>query len=177
MVCLLVQTAVHVYFRRILGVAVYETSRPTVPKVVRDILVGIPLCELLFYSFHALLHRPRLYRRIHKVHHSYTAPIALAAQFAHPVEHVLTFYVPVMLAPAAVRANVLSMWIFVGMVGFESCTVHSGFRVSALAERHDRHHKKGMQGGYGTFRFLDWIFGTEMKELRPDQEVVRDKNA
>lgn len=97
------------------------------------------------------------------MHHSFTAPVALAAQFAHPLEYVLTCFVPVMVAPAVVRANVVSVWVLVGLVGLESCSVHSGYKVGGLAVRHDRHHQKGARGGFGTFAGLDWAFGTEMK--------------
>lgn len=59
-------------------------------------------------------------------------------------------------------AGLVEMWVFVGLVGFESCVVHSGFKAGELAERHDRHHAEG-GGGYGTFWVLDWVCGTEMR--------------
>lgn len=74
----------------------------------------------------------------------------------------MTNWVPVMVPPMVLGAGVVEMWVFVGLVGFESCVVHSGFKVGELAERHDRHHAEG-GGGYGTFWVLDWICGTEMK--------------
>ncbi|KAA8894583.1 hypothetical protein FN846DRAFT_900871 [Sphaerosporella brunnea] len=160
------QTLVHVVHSTLLGAAPYAAGpQPSPLGLVRDIALCIPLCECLFYGMHSLLHRPALYRRIHKIHHSFTAPVALAAQYAHPLEHVLTCFVPIMVPPLLVRASVWSMWTFVGTVGFESATLHSGFKVGLLAERHDRHHEVGVRGGYGTFAFLDWVFGTEMRSV------------
>jgi sterol desaturase/sphingolipid hydroxylase (fatty acid hydroxylase superfamily) len=161
------QTVVHVVCTAFVGVPPYPMSpAPSPLKVMRDIALCIPICELLFYGMHSFLHRPSLYRRFHKIHHSFTAPVALAAQYAHPLEHVLTCYVPIMIPPLLVRASMFSMWVIVGIVGFESAALHSGYKVGPLAERHDRHHEMGVQGGYGTFEFLDWVFGTEMKSVK-----------
>lgn len=86
-----------------------------------------------------------------------------------------------MVSPILVRANVVSLWAFVAMVGFESCSVHSGFRVGRLAEKHDLHHVAGSHGGYGTFEFLDWLCGTELRSMRSEKgtaipAVERDEN-
>jgi sterol desaturase/sphingolipid hydroxylase (fatty acid hydroxylase superfamily) len=167
------QTLVHVMYTACFGVAPYSTSpAPSPLKLLCDIALCIPFCECLFYGMHSLLHRPSLYRRFHKIHHSFTAPVALAAQYAHPLEHVLTCYLPIMVPPLLVRASMFSMWVLVGIVGFESAALHSGYKVGPLAERHDRHHE-GAQGGYGTFEFLDWVFGTEMKSVKVSEKKRR----
>ncbi|KAF8540823.1 C-4 methylsterol oxidase [Trichophaea hybrida] len=140
---IILQTAVHIAILHLFDIPPYRISPPSVLKVARDLAFCVPLCEIIFYFFHQLLHKPALYRKIHKTHHSFTAPIALAAQYSHPIEYVLTCYLPIMLPPVVVRANVVSLWTFVGVVGFESCTVHSGFRMGRLAEKHDRHHEGG----------------------------------
>lgn len=36
-----------------------------------------------------LFHHPHLYKRFHKQHHEWTAPIGLVATYAHPLEHVV----------------------------------------------------------------------------------------
>lgn len=36
-----------------------------------------------------LLHHPKLYKKIHKKHHEWTAPIGVIALYCHPVEHVV----------------------------------------------------------------------------------------
>lgn len=38
------------------------------------------------YFGHRLFHYPYLYKRIHKLHHTYSAPFGLAAEYAHPIE-------------------------------------------------------------------------------------------
>ena len=37
-----------------------------------------------------LLHHRLLYKHMHKIHHEWQAPIAMAANYAHPIEHILT---------------------------------------------------------------------------------------
>lgn len=36
-----------------------------------------------------LFHNPHLYKRFHKQHHEWTAPIGVVATYAHPLEHVV----------------------------------------------------------------------------------------
>jgi sterol desaturase/sphingolipid hydroxylase (fatty acid hydroxylase superfamily) len=50
------------------------------------------ICKyILFYDMHfRLLHHRLLYKRLHKVHHEWTAPVAPAALYSHPIEHVFT---------------------------------------------------------------------------------------
>lgn len=174
LVGLAVQAAGHVAFTRAVGAAPYA-GPVSVARVARDVALCLPLCELFFYALHALLHRPALYRRIHRVHHTFTAPVALAAQYCHWLEYVLTWYVPVMLPPLLVRASVASVAVLVAVVAFESAALHSGFRVGRLAERHDRHHMSGVRGGYGTFEFLDWVFGTELRDVRTRTAGIDEK--
>lgn len=37
-----------------------------------------------------LLHHPTLYKKIHKKHHEWTAPIGVISVYAHPIEHVVS---------------------------------------------------------------------------------------
>jgi sterol desaturase/sphingolipid hydroxylase (fatty acid hydroxylase superfamily) len=58
----------------------FETELPGFLEIAKDIVISILVREVLFYYIHYALHRPSLYAKIHKRHHRFTAPVALAAQ-------------------------------------------------------------------------------------------------
>jgi len=89
-----------------------EAALPSATELARDTIISILIRETLFYYSHRLLHLPYFYRRIHKQHHKFTAPIALAAQFAHPLEQIFANALPISLPPQLLRSHVLTFWIF-----------------------------------------------------------------
>ncbi|MCJ1287831.1 hypothetical protein MMC26_007183 [Xylographa opegraphella] len=89
---------------------------PTIPppsRILADIVACVLLREILFYYAHRLLHTPRLYARVHKAHHRFTAPVTLAAQYAHPLEHLLATRCP----SASRHAAALPRADFLGLCG------------------------------------------------------------
>lgn len=47
------------------------------------------ITDLFCFLFCRLFHHPFFYKRIHKIHHEWTAPIGVVSLYAHPVEHVV----------------------------------------------------------------------------------------
>ncbi|KAJ5648611.1 hypothetical protein N7490_004983 [Penicillium lividum] len=138
-----------------------EASLPGTTEFARDFLLSILLRETMFYYSHRLLHIPYLYRRIHKKHHRFTAPIALAAQFAHPLEQIFANALPISLPPQLLQSHVLTFWAFLAWELFNTATVHSGYDFfHNKAKMHDLHHEK-FNLNYGSVGLLDWIHGTD----------------
>lgn len=147
-------------------------------------LVGsIPLTVLLhdayFYWMHRLMHHPRIYRYVHRVHHRSVNPSPWAAYAFHPSEAVLEagilpillFLLP--LHPIALFAFITTMLWFnlYGHLGYELFPkwmyAHPLGRWLNAAIYHNQHHER-FDGNYGLyFTFWDRWMGT----LRNDSKA------
>lgn len=138
----------------------FDLTLPGPAEVVRDVILSIFLREIIFYYVHRLLHHPFLYPTLHKPHHRFTAPVALAAQYATITEHILANILPVALPPKILKCHIVTFWVFLALELLETTTVHSGYNFfSGLAKMHDLHHEKFVVC-FGTVGFLDWLHKT-----------------
>ncbi len=153
---------------------VVESELPALSTVAAQGALAICFVELFFFSSHRVLHWPALYARVHKVHHEYKAPIALAALYAHPLEAFIGNTVAV-IGPAflvGMHALTFHVGMAVGFLATESG--HSGHTVPFLSPRgfHDLHHER-FNCNFGSFGVLDTLAGTRVVNPR----VVRNKPA
>ena len=133
--------------------------------------------EFPFYYSHALLHHRLFYKRFHKMHHEWTAPIAMAGVYAHPVEHVVSNLFPVALGPMLLKCHVVTAWMWYAYAVAYTVTTHSGYHLPWMMspEYHDYHHLK-FNLNYGTQdMFLDWFHGTDAKFWAPTGNGKRHK--
>ncbi|RDL36162.1 Uncharacterized protein BP5553_06774 [Venustampulla echinocandica] len=135
-------------------------SFPSISELALQFAIALLLREILFYTAHRALHHPSVYARIHKQHHKFLAPMAFAAQYAHPVEHLLANTIPIVLPLMLMRANIITFGLFLTSQLAETSSVHSGYDFAA-ARQHDLHHEK-FRVNYGAIGLMDYILGTDV---------------
>lgn len=151
------------------------------------VVVSIPLALMIhdtyFYWIHRLMHHPRLYRRLHRVHHQSVNPSPWAAYAFHPLEAVLEAGIfPVLLFllplhPIGLFGFITTMlWFNVyGHLGYELFPKwlynHPLGRWINTSIYHNQHHERFV-GNYGLYLTLwDRLMGT----LRSDSPAKIDE--
>ncbi|XP_052230042.1 fatty acid hydroxylase domain-containing protein 2-like isoform X2 [Dreissena polymorpha] len=130
-----------------------------------EFIVHLALClimeEITFYYAHRLFHTSVLYRRIHKVHHEWTAPIGLGAVYAHPLEFAFGNILTIASGPLVAGACQVTTLAWFTMATAVTIIHHSGYHLPLLPspEFHDYHHLK-FTGNYGLLGILDKLHGT-----------------
>lgn len=162
----LIALSIHMLSLRFRGTDLrFDILVPTWLEIARDFFICFLAREVLFYTLHRLFHHPRVYRYIHKKHHRFTAPVALASQYAHPIEHVFANILPIVLPPFLLHVHFLTFVVWLVYELVETSTVHSGYDFGTISRTHDAHHEK-FELNYGAVGFMDRIFGTNVPPQR-----------
>jgi len=158
----------------IVGVVV-ERELPDAFTVFKHIMFFLVLEEVLFYHFHWLFHSKRLYGAFHKVHHEFHSPIALCANYAHPLEVMLCNFFPLFVGPMILHSHLLTFWLWNVMAILGTMIHHCGYRFPWTLPFdqqpcfHDFHHEK-FEGNYGLLGILDRLYGTDQMWRKEHQK-------
>ncbi len=126
-----------------------------------------------FYWTHRWMHRPRLFKIAHAVHHASRPPTAWAAMSFHPVEAItgavvipaLVFLIPIHVAMLGAVLAIMTLMGVTNHMGWELFPqrfVHSRFGKYVITASHHNQHHERYTCNYGLyFRFWDHLCGTD----------------
>jgi methylsterol monooxygenase len=137
---------------------------PTFSRLLFDLIAFGIVYEYAFFYTHRLQHHKSLYRFSHKVHHSWTAPVALMASCSHPIDHIISHIFPFTL-PYVLLAPTSASYLVVYTISiFTTVSDHSGYHLPFIhsPQFHDYHHLKFTEC-FGANGFLDKFHGTMNK--------------
>ncbi|KAF8316140.1 hypothetical protein DL93DRAFT_795090 [Clavulina sp. PMI_390] len=120
------------------------------------------LCEETgFYYVHRYLHSAKQYKRFHKLHHEYTAPVALSSTYCTLTEHLLSNIMPILLGVMILRSHWSMMVMFFCGLEVGTLSTHSGYNLpfNFNALQHDWHHYLFTEN-FGPTGILDQVHGT-----------------
>lgn len=134
--------------------------------------------DTYFYWIHRLMHHPRWFKVLHRVHHKSTNPTPWASLAFHPLEAIVeigivplaVFIIPVHPIAMLLFATWSLIWNVVGHLGFElfpqGFVHHPIFRWFNTSTHHNMHHQKS-NCNYGLYyNFWDTVMGTNHQAYR-----------
>jgi len=137
--------------------------------------------DTYFYWLHRWMHQPKIFHRVHRVHHASSHPTAWAAFSFHPYEAFLqaVFFV-VLLCIVPIHLSVLGF--FLVLMTVTSVLNHLGVEVYPAsktlyqhwitATHHDLHHRLGRHQYALYFTWWDKWMGTEATQFSQEKSKI-----
>ncbi|PCH02284.1 Fatty acid hydroxylase [Penicillium occitanis (nom. inval.)] len=148
---------------------------PSLWTMAYQIAIFFVMEDTWHYFSHRAFHWGPLYKAVHKIHHQYSAPFGLAAEYASPIEVMClgfgTVGCPILWCAFTGDLHILTMYIWIVLRLFQAIDAHSGYEFPwslhhflpfwAGAEHHDVHHEKFVGNFASSFRWWDYLLDTE----------------
>ncbi|KAL2112881.1 hypothetical protein VUR80DRAFT_6160 [Thermomyces stellatus] len=173
----------------------YGVPFPSLSKIIFQVCVFFVMEDTWHYWSHRALHYGPLYKSIHKLHHYYSAPFGLAAEYASPIEVMIlgigTVGSPALWCYFTGDLHLVTMYIWIVARLFQAIDAHSGYDFPwslrhflpfwAGADHHDVHHEKFIGNYASSFRWWDKLLDTEAspeaRKRRREAKVAKAKKA
>lgn len=152
-----------------------------------SIIVGLIIHDTYFYWMHRTVHHPKLYKKVHLVHHQSVNPSPWASYSFHFFEAIAEAMIapivlflmpihPLALALIGLFSFIINVY---GHLGYEIAPKwlrHSiFFEILNTSTHHNMHHSK-FKGNYGLyFRFWDKIMGTEHPDYVKEYDKIQER--
>ncbi|KAI9598126.1 hypothetical protein BDF19DRAFT_433580 [Syncephalis fuscata] len=157
---------------------------PTLSTLLLHLAAFAVVEEIGFYYSHRLFHHPRIYKYIHKRHHEFTAPIGIAAIYAHPIEHLFANLLPLFAGPIIMQSHVMVFWLWLCIGLVNTINSHCGFALPFMPSPldHDYHHQV-FNANYGVLGVLDTLHNTRggfeawRSSWRPEDSEEQDESS
>ncbi|RPA77772.1 hypothetical protein BJ508DRAFT_416924 [Ascobolus immersus RN42] len=158
----------------------YTSPLPHPLTLLYQVIIFMIIDDSYQYWVHRLLHHPRLYPYIHKRHHTYKAPFALAAEYASPIETSIyglsATAIPLLYHSVTGQLHLASIMCYFVARMLQTFDSHCGYDfpwglrrllpgVWAGARHHDDHHRLTVGNYAGMFCWWDWLCGTGTEEV------------
>jgi len=163
-----------------------DPELPGAWEMFSHIVVAVLFNEILFFYGHWLMHANKfLYKNVHKVHHEFKSPCAMAAIYCHPAEFLISDMFPLGAGLCGINGHAYLGIVWTVFAVMATQTHHCGIRwpwidfFSAGAEAqpnyHDFHHEK-FSFNYGAMGWLDDLHGTSW-DWKTDGERHKKRQA
>ncbi|KXS16075.1 hypothetical protein M427DRAFT_123004 [Gonapodya prolifera JEL478] len=175
---------------RFFGMGITEPF-PPITKMLSQVAFCLVFEDFYHYVFHSLLHYGPFYKNIHKIHHEFQAPFAIVGEYAHPLETLIlglgTIGGPLLLVVATGDLHIISVFAWISVRIVQEIDAHSGYDFPWSLRRflpfvggadfHDFHHMNFLGNYSSTFRWWDWIFGTDASYNQWKAKVAAEESA
>ncbi|KAJ1649933.1 C-4 sterol methyl oxidase, partial [Coemansia sp. RSA 25] len=160
---------------KLAGIRTTEMPLPGWQEMAVQIAVFFVLEDFWHYWIHRLFHWGPLYRSVHKIHHEFSSPFGMTAEYAHPLETIIfgqgTIGGPVLYCRLVGSVHAVTMFAWIWLRLFQAIDAHSGYDFPwslhnfmpfwAGADHHDYHHASFVNNFSSSFRWWDTLFGTD----------------
>lgn len=157
---------------------------PGAGTVLLTLAVSFVIEDAWHYFAHRTLHHRWAFRKIHYLHHRYSTPVGVAANYAHPLETIFTGFGTV-LPVLILRPHLATMLLWIVVRQWQAISVHVGYDLPWAPRRllpflggarfHDRHHTRYNRNYAPTFVWIDRLLGTaDEKDLGPQTATQTD---
>ncbi|PPQ68122.1 hypothetical protein CVT24_002948 [Panaeolus cyanescens] len=174
-----------------LGMQTYQVPFPSLKTMAPQVFLFFFFEDFFHFCAHQALHTGVLYKHIHKIHHKYSAPFGLAAEYAHPAEVFIlgagTILGPLIYCFFTQNLHIITVYLWIVLRLFQAIDAHSGYDFPwslhnfvpfwSGAEHHDFHHMAFTNNFSTSFRWWDRIFGTDDKYRAYRKKVREAKKA